>query len=86
MLNFLLQRYYSLTLAFLTGLMAGSMKKIWPWKEVLTSIMVRGKEHVISHQNILPKEINTEFFMAVMLMMVGLVAVIFLERMSEEKA
>ncbi len=83
-LNYLLQKYYNLSLAFLTGLMAGSMKKIWPWKEVLVSEIIRGKEHVITHQNIFPREINTELFFAIMLIVAGLAAVIFLERMSSE--
>ncbi|MEZ4578616.1 MAG: DUF368 domain-containing protein [Desulfobacterales bacterium] len=32
-LKLLLQKYHYPTLAFLTGLMLGSMRKIWPWKK-----------------------------------------------------
>ena len=35
-LRWLLARWRDLTLAFLTGLMIGSLNKIWPWKETLT--------------------------------------------------
>lgn len=35
-LRWLLTRWRDLTLAFLTGLMIGSLNKIWPWKETLT--------------------------------------------------
>lgn len=84
-LNFLLSRWYNLTLAFLTGLMAGSMRKIWPWKEALEAKMIRDKLPVISDQNILPKEINTEFIFAIILMIVGFIVVMFLERLSAKK-
>lgn len=35
-LRWLLARWRDLTLAFLTGLMVGSLNKIWPWKETLS--------------------------------------------------
>jgi len=35
LLNYLLKNFHQLTMAFLTGLMVGSMPKIWPWKEIL---------------------------------------------------
>ena len=33
LLKYLLERYRSLVLAFLTGLLLGSLRRIWPWKE-----------------------------------------------------
>ncbi|WP_028765921.1 DUF368 domain-containing protein [Shewanella fidelis] len=35
-LSALLRKYHDATLVFLTGLMLGTLGKIWPWKEVLT--------------------------------------------------
>jgi len=34
-LNWLLKRYYDLTMAVLTGFMIGALSKIWPWKLTL---------------------------------------------------
>jgi putative membrane protein len=65
--------------------MAGAMRKIWPWKEVIEERIVRGKAHVIMDQNILPSEINTEFFIALGLMVTGFLIVIVLDRVSKEK-
>jgi putative membrane protein len=84
-LSYLLSKWDSLTFAFLTGLMAGAMRKIWPWKEVLEEKIIRGKAHVISEQNIFPGEINTEFFIALGLMVTGFFIVIVLDRVSREK-
>lgn len=38
-LTWLLRRYYRGTLAFLSGLMAGSVQKLWPWRETVTSYL-----------------------------------------------
>jgi putative membrane protein len=81
-LNALLNRYYNLTIAFLTGLMAGSLPRIWPWKEVVESRIIRGKEHIIQVRNILPDGIDGDFFLAVGLAVVGFGLVIWLERVA----
>jgi len=36
-LTWLLRRWYPATLAFLTGLMVGSLQKLWPWRQTVTS-------------------------------------------------
>ena len=82
LLNYLLSRWYSISLAFLTGLMAGAMRKIWPWKEVLLEKIIKGESHVVRDQNILPNEFSSEFFMALGLMFAGFAMVILLERCS----
>jgi putative membrane protein len=82
-LNVLLNRYYNATIAFLTGLMAGSLPRIWPWKEVVETRMIRGKAHVIQVKNILPDGVDGAFFLAVGLAVAGFVIVIWLERAAE---
>lgn len=84
-LDFMLRRYHNLTLAFLTGLMTGSMQKIWPWKDILEIRVIRGKEHVIWGQNILPEAWNTELWGAIMLAVAGFMAVMLLEWLSRER-
>lgn len=85
LLHFLLQRFHNLTLAFLTGLMAGSMQKIWPWKEVVETCTIRGKEHVLVDRNILPDFFTSEFALAAALAITGIVAVLILERLSQSR-
>jgi|TARA_Y100000310_G_scaffold288548_1_gene314262 putative membrane protein len=38
-LGWLFKRYHDLTVALLTGLMIGSLRKIWPWKEGTANIL-----------------------------------------------
>jgi putative membrane protein len=83
-LNYLLQKFHNLTMAFLTGLIAGSMQKIWPWKEVIETQVIRGKAHVIWGGPTLPPAIDQEFLIAAGLAAVGFVAVLMIERLSSK--
>lgn len=48
-------RYHNATLALLTGFMAGSLNKLWPWKEVLdTRISSAGQEVPVLERGITP--------------------------------
>lgn len=84
-LNYTFSKYPNQTLALLTGFMLGSLKKIWPWKEVLESTTIRGKVHVLQEQNVLPHEFNGEFFLACGLMILGFLLVLFLQKFSDEE-
>ena len=86
LLNYLIQKYYDLSLAFLTGLMAGSMTKIWPWKEAIATKVIRGKVHVLSERNILPASFDTELYTALFLAGLGLAIVFTLEKLSKQRA
>jgi putative membrane protein len=83
-LNYFLERYRNVTLAFLTGLMTGSMKKIWPWKEVLETRMIREKSHDLVIQNIWPQALDKDFYIAISLAIIGFIVVILLSRLSDE--
>ena len=72
-------------MAFLTGLMVGSMPKIWPWKEVLETKMVQGKLHVIWGANTMPQAINAEVVLALLLAITGFIAVLIIERLARGK-
>ena len=85
-LKLLLMKYHSLTLAFLSGLMFGSMRKIWPWKETLETAMIHGKLRVLKERNIFPEAIDSDLAFAVCLIIVGFFAVLALERLSHVKS
>jgi putative membrane protein len=82
-LNYLLEKFHNLTLAFLAGLITGSLQKIWPWKEVIDTQMIRGKLHVIWGHPIIPAAIDQEVFIAAGMAVLGFLAVLFIERLSK---
>ena len=84
LLNYMLQRYGNGTLAFLTGLMAGSIQKIWPWKEILETHGSDGKTHIVWGGNIWPAQLwSDEVLWAVLLAIIGFVTVLLIERLSQ---
>jgi len=85
-LSVLLENYENATMAFLTGIMCGSLRKIWPWKEVLEKKMIHGKLKIISEQNILPQNFDEGFYLAIVLVVVGFVLVLLMEKIASRKS
>ncbi len=78
-LSWLLHRFAYPMQAFLTGVMLGSLFKIWPWKEtLLTRINSKGEVVPMLEQNILPA-LNAEFIYALILAFVGVFLVLLLD-------
>ncbi|MCO4795497.1 MAG: DUF368 domain-containing protein [Bacteriovoracaceae bacterium] len=84
-LNWLMKHYHSLTMAWLTGILIGSMRKVWPWKEVLETKIIRGKVKILREANVMPPEINNEVWLAVGLIIVGFVAVLWMDHHSSQR-
>ncbi|WP_339410053.1 DUF368 domain-containing protein [Pseudomonas sp. EA_35y_Pfl2_R5] len=86
MLRWLLARWRDLTLAFLTGLMIGSLNKIWPWKETLTWRTDRHGDQVpLLQANLLPQQFaeisgqDPQLFLAIALVVAAILLVLGLE-------
>lgn len=88
LLKWLFQRYENLTLAILTGFIVGSLNKIWPWKNVITSELIHGKEIITSQKSVLPSnfEGQPEFITAIVLAILGFALILILEKLSYKKS
>ncbi|MDR1170063.1 MAG: DUF368 domain-containing protein [Prevotellaceae bacterium] len=54
-LSWLLKNYNGLTVAFLAGIMFGSLNKIWPWKQTVEStVNAQGETVSLLEKNVLP--------------------------------
>lgn len=91
LLGWLFKRYHDVTVAVLTGFMIGSLRKIWPWKEVLTWTTDRhGEEVALEVRNILPPltvngAFNTEIAFALAIALVGFFLVILIDRLANRR-
>jgi putative membrane protein len=73
-LGWLFAKYHDLTIAILTGFVAGSLNKIWPWKETLETILSsHGKLIPIREANVLPPAMDGQFAAAIALFVFGCV-------------
>ena len=87
LLGYLFKRHHDLTVAVLTGFMLGSLRKLWPWKETVETMLdSHGESIPIRQINIMPPAIDTELFIAIGLMITGIVLVILIDRMEQTDA
>ncbi|MFW5837126.1 MAG: DUF368 domain-containing protein [Desulfovibrionaceae bacterium] len=82
LLDHLLTRWRDVTMSVLTGFMAGALRKVWPFKEVLEPRGVAGKGVAVDAANVLPEALSPEVVQALGLMLLGLVLVLALDRVS----
>lgn len=81
-----LQRYHDVTLALLTGVMLGSLNKIWPWKQTLLFYTDRhGEQAPLQQTNVLPWQYaqftgeDARLLVAILLAVAGIALVLLLD-------
>lgn len=80
LLGWLLKKHHDLTMALLTGLMLGSLRKIWPWKKTLeTALDAQGGRVPLYEINVLPSRWDSEVSAALALVILGILVVLSLE-------
>ena len=86
LLSWMLSRYERLVIATMCGFLVGSLKIIWPWKQVLESVVSHsGKTIVLSAQNLWPSQYtqlvgaDAQTLLSVSAMLFGLILVLGLE-------
>ena len=84
LLHWLMTRHHALTVAGLTGLMAGAMRKVWPWKDVLETAVV-GKKVVVLREALAWPGLDASLAPALALMLAGALAVLLLDRLAEDR-
>ena len=86
LLSWLFRRYHDGTVAVLIGLMGGSLRKIWPWKET-TRIITDGHGNPIPVEqiNILPSVWNAMVTLALLLAVAGFAVVFVLDFFAARK-
>lgn len=92
LLSWLLKHHHNITLAVLTGFMLGSLNKVWPWKQTLsTRINSHGETVPVEQSNVLPTQYleisgqEPQLMFGLLLMLVAVVLVLGLERIGQQK-
>lgn len=97
-LGWLFERYHNLMVALLTGLMLGSLRRVWPWKDDVAWLQdgtggyvldSHGERIVTQQLNVLPDLSHSaglaEFGIAALLFSSGLGAILLLDRFAGHK-
>ena len=86
-LHWMFEKHKNTTLALLIGFMAGSLNKVWPWKQVLeTRSNSHGEIVPFLEKSIMPQnfEGNPQVMTAIILAIVGFVVIFGMEKMASK--
>lgn len=90
LLSWLLRKFRDATLMFLTGLMIGTLPKIWPWKETVTwRTNSKGEQVPLLQHNLSPFEYEhitsqpSQLMIAIVMMLVAIALVLSLEKFAD---
>ncbi|MDV6252015.1 DUF368 domain-containing protein [Vibrio sp. EA2] len=90
LLSWLLRKFRDATLMFLTGLMLGTLPKIWPWKETLTwRTNSKGEQVPLLQHNLTPFEYEhitsqpSQLVIAIVMMLAAIALVLSLEKFAD---
>lgn len=81
LLVWLLHHFYERTLAFITGILLGSLWILWPFQERVYEV-VRAKERLVSSAPTLPGELDAMVFASIALVGVGATLVFVIDRLA----
>jgi putative membrane protein len=91
-LSWLLKHFRDLTLVFLTGLMLGTLPKIWPWKETISwRINSKGEQVPLIQHNLSPSDFEAltaqpaQLGIAIVLMLCAIGLVLGLEKFAQNR-
>lgn len=84
LLSWLLKQYHQITMAGLTGLMIGSLRKIWPWKSMTELVNNDTGSVVTVARNMMPHQMTSEVYLAIGLALLGGLAVVLLHRLAQK--
>ena len=85
-LSHFLEHYRSATMAALVGLMLGSLRKLWPWREVEEWTKVGEKTIPLEEANRIPASLDTEVLVSVGLFIVGVFLIMIFEKIAHRKS
>ena len=81
LLSWVFKSYKDQTISLLTGFILGSLGVIWPWKTAIEQTF-GDKIKVIGYDYFLP-QMNVEFFIAVVIMIIGIASIWWMEKNAE---
>lgn len=93
LLSWIFKKFRDLTLALLTGFIAGSLIILWPWKDPVYKVdrygefITRpdGSPVIQNYDRYIPDALTAEVIVAILLMIAGYMSIWIIEKMAEKK-
>lgn len=90
-LSWVFKNYRNQTISLLTGFILGSLSILWPWQKPVflidsgVKVFKDGKPVIESYKRILPETINTEFWIAIIFIVIGIISIWIIEKAAENE-
>jgi putative membrane protein len=85
-LGWLFKHHHDVTVSVLTGMLIGSLRKIWPWKETVEFMLDRHGDQVPMRQiNVLPPSFDGQVILAIALAVAGCALILVLNSVASRK-
>ncbi|MCF8231383.1 MAG: DUF368 domain-containing protein [Bacteroidales bacterium] len=92
LLSWLLRKFHDITIATLAGFMVGSLFKVWPWKETVSTFVDRhGETQPLVQNNVLPSYFETvtgddsQLLFAILFALAGILIILSMEVLTKTK-
>jgi len=86
LLSYVFKRFPDVTIALLTGFILGSLNILWPWKEAAeTFTKPDGEVTILKYTKVLPDFLSTHTFLALGLMVLGILSIFAIEKWAAGK-
>ena len=87
-LSYMFKKFHNMTIAILTGFMIGSLNKVWPWKQTLTTrIDSHGEIVPVTQMSVLPTQYTESeplILGGLVMVVVGFLLIIAMDRFSHK--
>ncbi|WZL82939.1 DUF368 domain-containing protein [Vallitaleaceae bacterium 9-2] len=84
-LRWVLHRWHKGTLAFLTGMMLGSLRRIWPYKVILEEEILGDKVIILKEAAVFPWQIEGNYLLSFLFILIGMLLILGLDKFSKNK-
>jgi len=91
-LSWVFKNYRNQTISLLTGFILGSVSILWPWQKPIylvdklgVKIFDNGEAVITGYKRIFPESINTEFWLAIIFIVIGILSIWIIEKAAESE-
>jgi len=92
LLSWLLRKFHDITVATLAGFMIGSLFKVWPWKETVSTFIDRhGETQPLVQKNVLPAQFeavtgdDARLTFAILIALAGIAIILGMEALTKSR-
>lgn len=82
-LSWLFKEHHDISVSILSGFMLGSLRKLWPWQEViLTRVNSHGETVALATKNLIPQNFDLNTILVIVMIMAGVAIMVVVDKLD----